>query len=62
MSPNENWLEKRLEEYRANMDDMCQSIEELDDMDKLGHGFTSSDPLEEVDIEDGTIPRPTYIS
>jgi hypothetical protein len=44
------------------MDDMCQSIEELDDMDKLGHGFTSSDPLEEVDIEDGTIPRPTYIS
>ena len=31
-------------------------------MDKLGQGFTSADPLEEVDIGDATIPRPTFVS
>jgi hypothetical protein len=29
---------------------------------KLGHGFTSADALEEVDIGDGDRPRPTFIS
>ena len=29
---------------------------------KLGHGFTSADELEEIDIGSGDIPRPTYIS
>ena len=24
-------------------------------------GFTSADPLEKVDIGDGTIPRPTFL-
>ena len=27
-----------------------------------GHGFTSADALEEVDIGDGDRPRPTFIS
>ena len=40
---------------------MYEAIEELDDMDKLGQGFTSADPLEEVDIGDGTVPRPTFV-
>ena len=40
---------------------MCEAIEEPDDMDKLGQGFTSVDPLEEVDIGDGTVPRPTFV-
>ena len=31
-------------------------------MEKLGQGFTSADPLEEVDIGDGRIPRPTYVN
>jgi len=61
MDPNEEWLQKRLVEYRSNEDDMYESIEELDDMDKLGQGFTSADPLEEVDIGDGSIPRPTFV-
>ena len=30
-------------------------------MDKLGQGFTSADLLEEVDIGDGTVPRPTFV-
>ena len=41
---------------------MYESIEELDDLDKLGQVFKSVDPLEEVDIADGTIPRPNYVS
>jgi hypothetical protein len=38
------------------MEDM---IEEFRDLDKLGQGFTSADPLEEIDIRDGKTPRPT---
>ena len=34
----------------------------LEDEGKLGHGFTSADALEEVDIGDGDRPRPTFIS
>ena len=34
----------------------------LEDEGKLGHGFTSVDTLEEVDIGDGDRPRPTFIS
>ena len=62
MDSKEEWLQKRLVEYRSNENDMYESIEELDDMDKLGQGFTSADPLEEVDIGDGSIPRPTFIN
>ena len=29
---------------------------------KLGHGFTSADELEEIDIGPGDRPRPTYVS
>ena len=41
---------------------MCETVEDFDDMSKLGHGFTSADPLEEVDIGDGSVPRPTFIN
>ena len=34
----------------------------LEDKEKLGHGFTSADALEKVDIGDGDRPRPTFIS
>jgi hypothetical protein len=37
-------------------------IEEFRDLDKLGQGFTSADPLEEIDIGDGKTPRPTFIN
>jgi hypothetical protein len=29
---------------------------------KLGQEFTLADPLEEVDIGDGTVPRPTFVN
>ena len=41
---------------------MHETIEELDNMGKLGLGFSSADPLEEVDIDDGSVPRPTFIN
>jgi len=31
-------------------------------MDKLGQGFTSADPLEQIDIGDGSVPRLTFIN
>jgi hypothetical protein len=37
-------------------------IEEFRDLDKLGQGFTSVDPLEEIDIGDGKTPRPTFVN
>ena len=62
MDPSSEWLQKRLAKYRSSENDMYESIEELDDMDKLGQGFTSADPLGEIDIGDGSIPRPTFVN
>ena len=41
---------------------MCEAIEDSGDLDKLGQGFTSADPLEKVDNGYGTIPRPTFVN
>ena len=41
---------------------MCEVIEDFGDFDKLGQGFTPADPLEKVDIGDGSIPRPTFVN
>ena len=41
---------------------MGEAIEDSDDRDMLGQGFASADPLEKVDIGDGTIPRPTFVN
>ena len=59
---NAEWLEQRIEHYRDKANDMCEAIEDLGDLDKLGQGFTSADPLEKVDIGDGSIPRPTFVN
>jgi hypothetical protein len=37
-------------------------IEEFRDLDKLGQGFTSTDPLEEINIGDGKTQRPTFVN
>jgi hypothetical protein len=34
----------------------------VEDEGKLGHGFTSVDELEKIDLGDGSKPRPTYIN
>ena len=56
------WLQKRTEVYRSGNNDMHETIEEFEDMDKLGRGFSSADPLEQINIGDGSIPRPTFIN
>jgi hypothetical protein len=62
MTSNVEWLQKCVEHYRANKNDMCEAIEESEDLEKFGQGLTLVDPLEEVDIGDGIIPRPTFVS
>ena len=41
-----NWLQQRIEHYQDKANDMCEAIENFGDVDKLGQGFTSADPLE----------------
>jgi ribonuclease HI len=55
------WLQKRVQEYRSTKNDIGETVEDFDEVEKLGQGFTSADPLEEVDIGDGTTPRPTFV-
>ena len=59
---NLDWLQKRVEQYRSDKNDICEAIDDFDEVQKLGQGFSSADPLEEIDIGDGTIPRPTFIN
>jgi hypothetical protein len=56
------WLSRRTAEYCSSMDDAIGVVEDLDELGKLGRGFSSMDDLEEIDIGDGVIPRPTYVS
>ena len=56
MDANIEWLKHRVEQYWANKTDACEAIDDFDELDKLGQGFTSVDPLEQVDIGDGSVP------
>jgi hypothetical protein len=59
---NVEWLRHRTEQYRSTMNDMCEAIEDFDEVEKLGQGFSSADPLEEIDIGDGITPRMTFVN
>jgi hypothetical protein len=48
-------------EYRSYMDD-AMGVVDLDELGKLSRGFSSMDDLDKVDIGDGVVPRPTYVS
>jgi hypothetical protein len=37
-------------------------VEDLDELGNLGRGFSSMDDLEKVDIGDGVVLQPTYVS
>ena len=41
---------------------MHETVEDFGDMDNLGQGFSSADLLQEIDIGDGRVPRPTFIN
>jgi hypothetical protein len=62
MQKNVEWLRYRTEQYRSAMNDMCEAIEDFDEVEKLGQSFSSADPLEEIDIGDGITSRPTFVN
>jgi hypothetical protein len=47
---NVEWLRHHTEQYQSTMNDMCETIEDFDEVEKLGQGFSSTNPLEEIDI------------
>jgi hypothetical protein len=58
---NVEWLRHHTKQYRSITNDMCEAIENFNEVEKLGQGFSSADPLEEIDIGDGITPRPTFV-
>jgi hypothetical protein len=61
VSKDLEWLSRRTAEHRSYTDDAMGVVEDLDELGKLGRGFSSMDDLEKHDIGDGVIPRPTYV-
>jgi hypothetical protein len=59
---NVEWLWHHTEQYRSSMNDMCEAIEDFVEVEKLGQGFLSANPLEEIDRGDGITPRPTFLN
>jgi hypothetical protein len=59
---NVEWLWSRTKQYRSTTNDMCEVIEDFDEVGKLGQVFSSVDPLEELDIGDEITPRPTFVN
>jgi hypothetical protein len=51
-----------MEQYRSITNNMCEAIEDFDEVEKLGQDFSSTDPLEEIDIGDGITPTPTFVN
>jgi hypothetical protein len=62
VSKDPELLSNQTTEYSSYIDDAMGMVEDLDELGKLGQGFSSMDDLEIVDIGDGVVPRPTYIS
>jgi hypothetical protein len=62
VSKDLEWLGRQTAEYRSYTEDAMGVVEDLDELGKLGRGFSSMDDLEKVDIGDGVIPRPIYVS
>jgi hypothetical protein len=56
------WLSSRTVECCSSKDDAVGVVEDLDELGKLGRGFSSMDDIEKVDICDGVIPQPTYVN
>jgi hypothetical protein len=62
MQKNIEWLQHRTEQYWSTTNDIYEAIENFDEVEKLGQGFSSVNPLEKIDIGDGNTPRPTFIN
>jgi hypothetical protein len=53
MQKNVEWLQHLMKQYRSITNDMCEAIEDFDEIEKLGQGFLSADPLEEMELLQG---------
>jgi hypothetical protein len=62
MDHNIELLKQCIEQYRSEKNDICDVVEDFSEIEKLGQGFTSADPLEEIDIGNGAIPRQTFVN
>jgi hypothetical protein len=62
VSKDLEWLSRRTVEYHSYLNKAMGVVEDLDELGKLGQGFASMDDLEEVDIDDGVVSWPTYVS
>jgi hypothetical protein len=59
---NVEWWRARTAEYRLAENDTREVVEDFDEVGKLGQGFVAIDDLEEIDVGDGTMWRPTYVN
>jgi hypothetical protein len=59
---NVEWLQNCTEQYRSTTNDMCEAIRDFDEVEKLGQGFSSAGPLEEINIGDGITPMLTFLN
>jgi hypothetical protein len=62
MQKNVERLRHRTKQYWSIKNNMCEAIEDFDEVKKLGQGFSSTDNLEGIDIGDQIIPRPTFVN
>jgi hypothetical protein len=56
------WLNRWTAKYCSSTNNAIGVVEDLDELGKLGRGFSSMGDLEEIDIGDGVVPRPTCVS
>jgi hypothetical protein len=59
---NVEWLRHHTKQYRSTSNDMCEAIEDFDEVEKLGQDFSSADPSDEIDIGDEITLRPTFVN
>jgi hypothetical protein len=59
---NVEWLQHLMEQYRSTTNNMCEVIENFEEIEKLGQGFSLANLLDEMNIGDGITPRPTFIN
>jgi hypothetical protein len=52
------WLRRWTEEFCSTKDDIGGMVNDMDEIGKLGHGFSSMDDLEEVDLGMESFPGP----
>jgi hypothetical protein len=41
---------------------MCEAIEDFEEVEMLGQGFSLVDPLDEIGIGDGITPKPIFVN